>query len=262
MTRFLRDIAVALALAAVYVVVAWGPAPAHAATRPSWHTCTRFATRLTGGMVVDNDHFAGAPGPSCLTVTGHRVTIGTSYQPAGGVVAYDAIRFGRYPWSDDPGFGLPAPVTRVATTLHVTASGGPGRYLYDADVWFSRTAATGPLNHVREMIIATRWQGYSPYCAPRVVKVGRRRWLAGACMTGPAGHRHLLIRFLAVRQSRRSYIDLAAFLTIARRRGWLRKTMTADSVSWAPEVWSGGRGLTYSMSAAGLPRFQAPKATS
>ena len=263
MTRKQTFVVIGLALVVFWSCV--GIAAAHAATRPSWHTCTRFATRLIGGMEDHNDHFAGAPGPSCITVTGngHRITIDTSYQPGAGVVAYDAIEFGRYPWSNDPRYGLPAPVPQVTTTLHVTASRGPGYYLGDVDIWLSRTGATGPLRHVREIIVANWWGGgFAPYDAPHLAKIGRRRWYAGAKMTGADSGRHLLIRFFAAHPTRKAYDNLPAVLRIARRHGWISNRMTVDSVSYAPECWRGCKGLTYSMTAAGgLPRFNAPGAS-
>jgi len=213
----------------------------------TWHNCSREPTSKQIGALVDhNDHFAGAPGPSCITASdnGHRITIDRNYQPGKGVVAYDAIEFGRYPYSNDPQYGLPAPVAQVRTTLHVRASSGPGYYLYDADIWLSRTGATGPLHHVREMIVANWWHGFAPYDAPHLVKVGHRRWYVGAKMTRGGG-RHLLIRFFTAHPTRRAYDNVPALLRIARRHGWISNRMTVDSIGYAPECWRGCKGLTY-----------------
>src|SRR5271166_4515251 len=135
--------------------VLWATTAARASASPSsWFTCTPFATRLIDGLEMHNDHFLGAPGRSCITARGNQITIDTSYQPEGGsVVAYDAIEFGAYPYSRDLGLGLPAPVGGPMPVLHVSASGGPGTYLYDADLWLSRTSESGPLHHIREIII-------------------------------------------------------------------------------------------------------------
>ena len=214
-----------------------------------WHTCKRYDTRMAYGMQIDNDHFAGAPGPSCITVVGRTVTIGTSYQPGGGVVAYDAIRFGWYPWNNKRAYGLPAPAGRVHTQLRVRGSGGPGDYLYDADIWLSRTGQPGPLRHIREIVIANRWQGSWHTRTGHLVRIGRRRWHVTAWMTGQGAARHLLIRFVARRPSPGATIRLAAFLRIARRHQWIAGWMTVDSASYAPECRQGCRGLTYSMKA-------------
>jgi len=245
-----RTVAVILAVIAVAVAAGWAGKANAASKSRTWHTCTRFATRLIGGLEYHNDHFAGARGPSCITVRNGWVTIDRNYRPRGGaVVAYDAIQFGRYPWLNDSAFGLPAPVGKVHTQLRATARGGPGTYLYDADVWFSRTSATGPLHHIREMVIANRSQGSWNTRIGRLVKIGRRRWHVSAWMTGQGTARHLLIRFIARHQTPNVTIRLAAFLRIARRHHWIGKWMTVDSASYAPECRGGCRHLTYRMTA-------------
>lgn len=253
-TRLAGAAAVLAVLGCGFAGVAYAsPAPGVVVTAAEpFRTCLDMVTLHAGIYMDHDDHFAGAPGPSCVTVTrgGTRITIDTNYQPGAGVVAYDAIQVGDYPWIRDPAAGLPAPVAQVRTVLHVSADGGPGCYLDDADIWFSRTGAAGPLRHIREMIIANRWAGcYAPYCAPHRVKIGRRHWYAGACMTGTPGHMHLLIRFLAVRQCASATFDLAEFLHVARHYRWLSDSLTVDSASYAPEVWEDARGLTYSMTA-------------
>jgi hypothetical protein len=247
---------VAVAVSSLAVAI-WCTTPASAAppAKP-WHTCTRMATRLIGSLEYHNDHFTGAPGPSCITVRGGRVTINTCYRPhAGSVVAYDAIQFGDYPWVRDPAYGLPAQVGHRMPVLHVTARLASARrrrclrrkWLFDADIWFSRNGAAGPLHHIREMIIANRWHGYRPYDARRLVKIGKRSWWAGAEMTGRRGHKWLLIRFFGRHPGPRAVVRLGGFLRIARHHHWITDAMTVDSVSYAPECWRGCRGLSYSM---------------
>jgi len=247
-----RVLIIASAAAVAVALPCIGEGHAHAAAKPAaWHNCARHPTsKVIGGLVDHNDHWA--PGRSCITATrnGHCITVGTSYQPDGLVVAYNAIEFGRYPWSSDPRYGLPAPVSRVHTTMRVSVNNAEGDEVDDADVWFSRKA-TGTLHHVREMVIANRWRGAWNTTIGRIVHVGKRRWHVSAWMTGQGSTRHLLIRFVAARPSRTAYIDLRKFLVIARHRGWIRNHMTVDSAGYAGEIKSGGRHLSYCMYARG-----------
>lgn len=248
-TRRLLSAALCVTAAAALLLL-FGPGHARAHTAGAvWHTCTRQATHRVGIYEDDNDHFTGMPGPSCITVThGTRIHIDSNYKPhAGVVVAYDAIRIGEYPYNRDPGSGLPARVSKLKLTLREAATGGPGTYLYDDDIWFSHTDGAGPLRHIREIIIANRWQNYDPRRGNAVVKIGHRRWFIARGFTGSGSNGWPLIRFVARRQTRRMTIHLAAFLHIARRHHWISGAMYVDSVSYGPEVWSGGRGLTYSM---------------
>jgi hypothetical protein len=246
--RFLSATLCVTAAAALLLLLGPGQARART-TRAVWHTCTRQATHRVGIYEDDNDHFTGMPGPSCITVThGTQIRIDRNYEPhRGAVVAYDAIRIGEYPYNRDPGSGLPALVSKLRLTLRETTSGGPGTYLYDDDIWFSRADGAGPLLHIREIIIANRWRNYDPRRGDDVVKIGRRRWSIAEGYTGSGGRSWPLIRFVARKQADRLTIDLAAFLHIARRHHWISNAMYVDSVSYGPEVWSGGRGLAYSM---------------
>lgn len=238
-------------LVAAAIMLGMAVTTARASTGRTWHTCTRFATYHAGIYYDHNDHFAGTPGSSCITVTGngHRITIDRGYQPSGhSVVSYDSIQEGDYYYTRDPESGLPAQIGRPMPVLHVTASGGPGTYLYDADLWFSRSAV-GPVHYVREMIICNRWQDYGTSRPGIQVRIGARRWYVNAWMTGSNGHRHLLIRFLARRQAARATLNLAAFIAIARRYRYISGSMFLASAGYGPEIWEGGDGLTYSQTA-------------
>jgi hypothetical protein len=247
--RILSGLAAVTAAAALLLLI--GPGHARARTADAaWHTCVRQATHFFGIYEDDNDHFTGTPGPSCITVTDHgtRIRIDRNYKRYRGVVvAYDAIRIGDYPYNRDPGSGLPARVRQLQLTVREIASGGPGTYLYDDDIWFSRTGGPGPLQHIREIIIANRWQNYDPRRGNDVVRIGHRRWYIAKGYTSNGVSSWPLIRFVARTPARGVTIHLAAFLKVARRHHWISDAMYVDSVSYGPEVWSGGRGLTYSM---------------
>lgn len=252
---------------------AWAGSGATAVTLAShhepasrWHNCSSTPTaRLIDGEVYHNDPY-GTSQRSCITVRDGRLTIDTSYQPRGTVVAYDSIEIGNYPYSRDPQAGLPARVRSVHTVLRVRMSAGPGNWLGDADIWFGHGSITGPVSHIREMIIANRWTGFRDYCDPTRVRlhghimfrvprltvrarIAHRVYHAGACMTGGGSSAHLLIRFFAAHQSATARDPLAGFFKFSIEHGWIQPGMIAESAGYAPECWSGCRKVSYMMQA-------------
>jgi hypothetical protein len=229
-------------VALLALVASASATPVHA-----WHTCVSQATLRVGIYQYDNDLFAGRRGPSCITVADERMSIDRNYaaQP-GGVVAYPADRVGTYAYNRDPHSGLPRQVGKVKLSLRLRDTGNaPGHWITDVDVWFGRPGK--PADHIREMIIVTRWSNYTGYCDPANVRIGTRWWHYGMCWTGSNGHSWPLIRFIGRRQVNLITLDLAAFLHVARHHDWITDGMVVSSVSDGTECWSGCRGLTDGM---------------
>lgn len=228
--------------------------PVHRPKPATTRTCVPQYTLHVGIYQFDNDLFAGKAGPSCVTVTpsAHSLTIDRNYraQP-GGVVAYPAVRVGDYPYNRDRQSRMPAPVATIHRWLHLRNTGSaPGSWITDVDTWFARKGTPGT-DHNREMIIVTRWRKYGNAGIGRLVKIGRHQWYVSAWPTGPAGHKWLLMRFIAFRQLDQVTINVHAFLKVARKQGWLRNTMLVSSISDGTECWSGCRGLTDAMTVRG-----------
>lgn len=269
-----------LLLAAIVFAVCYGAAPSSAApavkarlaaattvTR-TWKTCVPQALRYTGEYIADNDQFTGSRGKLCIeSRTGHDYTVTTSMpaSPTGHVVAYPGIRVGQYWNAADPASGLAAPSMRLGhlhLTLHSDCKAG-GVWQQDIDAMFSATAAGAVRGaHDYELVVITcTAYGALRHCAGRIMHIQHRAWCAVAPWpTGSAGDRHLIMELQAMQPVRVYSATLGAFVAHVRQAGWLPRTQWLDYFAWGSEIWSGGRGLTGSMTLrwTGLPVISYP----
>jgi hypothetical protein len=240
------------ALAAVVVLVPI-TGPAHVSAAAGWLTCKPQATLRSGIYRVDNDLFSGVHDRSCVGSTdGHDITLFSSYRPwARGVVAYPSVRVGDYYASRDRSAIFPVQVRRPGRIiLHLRSAGtAGGTWLTDSDWWFyNNNLVRG--HGVAELVLANRWAGYHPWCQ-RHLRIGRRWICAHEYKTGPHGHRWPLIGLFVDRRRHWLRVNVGHVLHRMRRLGWLKGREWLGSVAYGTEVWSGGRGLTDSMTITG-----------
>jgi hypothetical protein len=191
----------------------------------------------------------------CVSSTGMNITIASNAHPAlGEVVAYPSIQFGPFYGIKDPLSGLPRPVRHFGRMmLHVSSRGHTtGFWLSDVDAWFHpgpSTAAHGTF----ELVIVTRSSGPTPGNWPRVrirgVWYRWNEWVTcqrdahGQCtqLTWP------LLIFRRMHQSTVARVPFGSFVLRAVRWGFLPRSAWLGDVAFGTELWSGGRGLTDSM---------------
>jgi Glycosyl hydrolase family 12 len=256
----------AVAAAALVIAVPAGPAdPASAQLTAAvhrhdpWKTCRPRATLYTGHYRVDNDLFAGMEGPLCITAPdGHSFTIDTNLPGdgrrghSGAVTAYPAIRLGTYFGVEDPGSGLPARVRAMPELLlRVRAAGSAGgTWVTDVDGWLYPPGDAQARGHgSAELVIATRWRGpESPYY--NLIRVQGSvwklyHWNTCSAATVPACWPITVFRVLHPIDA--ATIDVTAFLDAMVRAGYLSSSWYLGSGAFGTEIWSGGKGLSDSM---------------
>jgi hypothetical protein len=250
-------IAVLLGLAAALTAAA----PALASVRPavripagaSWQTCTPRATIEEGPYLLGNDLFAGRAGRLCIraattaTTATIRVLTNVRWQP-GGVAAAPYVRYGAWYGAGDPQAFLPQPASQARIVDHVTSNAPRrGTYLVDTDSYYYDSAADVSGYPAYELVIASRWHGWSG-SGGRPVWFGRREWLGTEWETCPGVIPcHMLMLFRPVSQLGSLAENLTAFTGVLRRWGWLPAGTWLGSTCVQAELWSGGRGLRYGL---------------
>ena len=236
-------------------------APAAAKAKPvTWHTCTPRAARFDGAYRIYNDEFAGRKGRFCIRSTGRNLTTENSVigQP-GGVVAYPAIQYGPYYGYADTASGLPVPELHMgAIVLHVSSTGhAAGQWTSDVDAWFYPNTNTS-VHANYELVIINRTSSGVTARNHKLVKAGGQWYEATSWTTCPPGLNLCwpLIWFEKLHQSGSLKIRLGVFAWDARKLGWLPKREWIGNWNYGSEIWSGGKGLTDSMTVrwtTGLP---------
>jgi hypothetical protein len=158
-------------------------------------------------------------------------------------------------------------------TVTVSSRGyAAGTWLSDADLWL-RPRADWPRHGTFEIVIANRWRQFrtlpgTPLAMPAMwikgqparwapARIGRVLYRASTWITqDPAtGYRWPILVFQQVRQTATAHIRVAAFVRWAVKHARLPSGWWLGDVAYGTELWSGGRGLTDSMTVTwpGLP---------
>lgn len=244
-----RPVVVAL-LAAVAALACAVPARSATTAKP-WSTCKPGAEKIIGAYhFVDNDWQTRR---LCVTLHGLSATIDSNVPAGNNVVAYPRWQYGKFWNSADPASGLPVPVQSLGTmTLHVRCTGhAAGQWLCDADSWFYPSGNTNR-HGTFELVIANRSSGPAPSGGVwRRVFVHGQWWAFASWMTRDAQHPSVrpwrICVFRLIRQAPVDWIDFTAFAYRVLRWHLLPPADWLGTVNYAPELWSGGKGLTYSI---------------
>jgi hypothetical protein len=252
-----RLVTIVLALILATLGAGIGTAAAHASARPVRHaTCKPGRTFINGYWRLRDNAFAG---PSrnrfCITTLGVSVTVRSNAIPYGGnVVADPGVEFGpMFDWTDAL-TGLPLPITDIGPiTFHVACRGRTaGRFLCDLDTYF-RPHVNWTGHGTFELVIANRWQGFTP--GGYLVKVHGVTYRFAAWMTRDpsTGYTWPIAVFSQLRQTTTARIRISRFIWYLRVHHVLPKNARFYQDSqYVPELWSGGKGLTVSGRATGL----------
>jgi hypothetical protein len=253
-------VAAAISVATLAVPLIIGvPAQAGTVPPPSWYTCQPRKIDYIGIYRADNDLFADAKGPSCISVTGTALTIGSDYkrQTHIGVVAYPKIYVGQNYSSADADTPFPMPATNVGgLTLHVRATGRAGGiWLTDSDDWFFPSAAAVTGHGNAELVIGVRFTPWRPGRGWKRVSVSHHSYWAMHYLTcNPAAPSNCwpLTVFRLRHQVRNLSISMSSFIWHMIKLGWLRKTEWLGNVAFGTECWSGCQGLTDRLTVSGM----------
>ncbi len=252
----------AVCLALVCVV---RPAAAAGDSGQKWHTCTAGSMHLRGPYrIYDNAWLGHSSKRFCVESTGLNISIESSARPVGSmVVAYPSIRYGRFFGDLDPKSGLPLPIPglgRRPVILHVSSTGhATGVWQSSLDAWFIPSASwTG--HGITELVIVNRTS--SGTSRSRASRSGTRIRISGVryrlvswmtCQRLPGGRcdsaipQWRLIYLSRVRQTAHSVINLGRIIRKLIARHLLSRREWLGDVAYGTELWSGGRGLTDTM---------------
>lgn len=246
-------------LAAIAAVLV--SAPAHAAAGES--TCVPGTKVFSGAYVaLDNAWLEKAQcvrfnSATSVTITGNAVPVG------GTVVAYPSIRYGAFYTYRDAASGLPLRVTDLRKmTLHVASTGhATGGWQSDADIYFHPTPASIAHHHASfELVISNRYAWAIGGKGDPWTRIHRTwfRWASWmtcqhtATRCDPRIPLWRIAAFFQVHQKAKERIYVPAFTWFLIRQHLLPAGDVLSSAAYGTELWSGGKGLTDSMTVTGL----------
>lgn len=218
--------------------------PANAAATPAWHTCTRQAALVVGSYRFYNDWWGAR---TCIRVIGRKTLIVETSTRSRVVVAYPDIQFGSAYGYTTPGSALPVRISRMGHPLLTGTLGGHARgaWIGDFDSWFFRTSDTSGHGNYEMIIVPRHTSSFMPWHGRRIVGIaGHRYWIGSRETCLRPGECWPLIRFVAVRQFDHARLPFARFVYLAKRHGYLPRSVWWGSTDLGFENISGGRGET------------------
>lgn len=233
------------------------PVPAKAPVR--WSTCVPRKVKALGVYRIDNDLFAGDPGPSCIRSAGTSFTITRNYEPDawGTVTAYPDVRVGPAYGYGDRKSGLPVRVdsARDNLVLHVTDTGtARGNWLQDTDAWYFRTRHVSGHGST-EMLVEADWRDQPMHAARapwRKARIAGRSWWLSSWVDCYGSMCWRLIIYRAPRPLHEMTLPVEAFQKYAIREHLLPRKDYVASYAAGAECWYGCKGLSVGLRVTGL----------
>ena len=236
--------------------------PAAAASHPGggWHTCTAGSKLVRGQYrIYDNAWLGPSSKRFCVDSTGLNISIESSARPVRSmVVAYPSIRYGHFFGDLDPKSGFPLPIPGLGgrpVILRVSSTGrASGVWQSGLDAWFI-PSATWTGHGITELVIVNRSSSGASRSGTRIRIRGIRYRLVSwmTCQRLPGGScdptipQWRLIYLFRVRQTAHSVIYVGRTIRTLIARQLLSRGEWLGDVAYGTELWSGGRGLTDTM---------------